>query len=74
VLPADAVIAVHAIGPAEGLILTVDGQDGAELHPGDRVVVRRGAHAVKLLRFSSENFFSTMRQKLHWAIEPLERA
>jgi NAD+ kinase len=73
-LPADARITVHAIGPAEGLILTVDGQDGAELLPGDRVVVRRGPHSVKLLRFKDENFFSTMRQKLHWAIEPVERS
>lgn len=74
VLPITAVIAVHAIGPAEGLILTVDGQDGAELLPGDHVVVRRGPHTVKLVRFKDENFFSTMRQKLHWGIEPTERS
>ncbi|MEO5511041.1 MAG: NAD(+)/NADH kinase [Longimicrobiales bacterium] len=73
VFPADAIITVLAIGPAEGLILTVDGQDGAALNPGDRVVVRRGAHSVKLLRFKDGNFFSTMRQKLHWGIEPAER-
>jgi NAD+ kinase len=74
VLPASAVVAVRAIGPAEGLILTVDGQDGAELRSGDCVVVRRGPHAVKLVRFKDENFFSTMRQKLHWAVEPIERS
>jgi NAD+ kinase len=73
VLPASAVIAVRAIGPAEGLILTVDGQDGEALQSGDRVVVRRGPHAVKLLRFKDENFFSTMRAKLHWGIEAVER-
>jgi NAD+ kinase len=73
VLNATAVVSVRAIGPAEGLILTVDGQDGAELHTGDRVVVRRGPNSVKLLRFHDENFFSTMRTKLHWAVEPVER-
>ncbi len=72
VLAADAVIAVKAVGPADGLILSIDGQDGAELHPGDRVVVRRGQHLVKLVRFKDENFFSTMRQKLHWAVELIE--
>lgn len=74
VLPSSAVVSVRAIGPSEGLILTVDGQDGAELRPGDRVVVRRGPHAVKLVRFKDENFFSTMRSKLHWAVEPVERS
>ncbi len=72
VLPASAVVAVRAVGPAEGLILTVDGQDGAELQPGDRVVVRRGPHSVKLVRFKDANFFSTMRKKLHWALQPAE--
>lgn len=74
VLSASAVVSVRAIGPAEGLILTVDGQDGAELSAGDRVVVRRGPYAVKLVRFKDENFFSTMRTKLHWAVEPAERS
>ena len=74
VLSSSAVVSVRAIGPAEGLILTVDGQDGAELQPGDRVVVRRGETSVRLIRFKDENFFSTMRQKLHWAVEPAERA
>jgi NAD+ kinase len=72
VLPSAAVVSVRAIGPAEGLILTVDGQDGAELNAGDRIVVRRGASSVKLLRFKDENFFSTMRQKLHWGIDPID--
>lgn len=74
VLPVTASIAVRAVGPVEGLILTVDGQDGAQLQGGDRVVIRRGPHTVRLIRFSDENFFSTMRQKLHWGVEPVERA
>jgi NAD+ kinase len=74
VLPSSAIVSVRAIGPAEGLILTVDGQDGAELHPGDRIVVRRGPSSVKLIRFKDENFFSTMRQKLHWAVDPTDGA
>ena len=74
VLPVNASIAVRAVGPVEGLILTVDGQDGAQLQGGDRVVIKRGPHTVRLVRFSDENFFSTMRQKLHWGVEPVERA
>lgn len=74
ILPINASIAVRAVGPVEGLILTVDGQDGAQLQGGDRVLIRRGPHSVKLIRFSDENFFSTMRQKLHWGVEPVERA
>jgi NAD+ kinase len=73
VLPADAEVTVSALTPTEGLMLTVDGQDGAELRPGDCLVIRRGPAAVRLVRFTGQNFFTTLRRKLHWAIEHNER-
>ncbi len=74
VLPAASEIVVEALPPAEELMLTVDGQDGAGVAPGDRMVVRRGAHVVPLVRFAGQNFFSTLRRKLNWALENAERA
>lgn len=73
VLPASAEVTVSALTPTEGLMLTVDGQDGAELRPGDRLVIRRGPAAVRLVRFAGQSFFTTLRRKLHWAIEHNER-
>ena len=73
VLPATAEVTVSALTPTEGLMLTVDGQDGAELRPGDRLVVRRGPVGIRLVRFAGQNFFTTLRRKLHWAIEHNER-
>jgi NAD+ kinase len=69
VLPADAQVSVSALTPVEGLMLTVDGQEGAELRPGARLLVRRGAARVRLVRFAGQSFFGTLRRKLHWAIE-----
>jgi NAD+ kinase len=74
VLPADAQVSVSALTPVEGLIITVDGQEGAELRPGDRLLVRRGAARVRLVRFAGQSFFGTLRRKLHWAIEHDGRA
>jgi NAD kinase len=36
------------------------------MQPGERLVVRRGAHAVKLVRLGDESFFARIRKKLHW--------
>lgn len=69
VLPAEAVIVVEVLTPSEEMILTVDGQEGATLAPGDRVLVRRGSAEVPLVRFPGQSFFSTLRRKLHWGIE-----
>lgn len=73
VLPASSEIVVEALSPTNELILTVDGQDGAGLHPGDRLVVRRGEAVVRLVRFAGQSFFSTLRRKLHWALEHAEQ-
>ncbi len=50
----------------EEVLVSHDGQVGAPLHEGDRVVVSRSPHAVHLIRLGKEGFFSRMRRKLHW--------
>lgn len=65
-VPASTVITVEVLSPSEEMILTVDGQEGVALLPGDRLVVRRGTAMVKLVRLPGQSFFSTLRRKLHW--------
>lgn len=68
VVPASTVVSVEVVSPSEELVLTVDGENGGALHPGDRLLVRRGEAAVPLVRFPGQSFFSTLRRKLHWGI------
>jgi NAD+ kinase len=68
-----AVLTVEPLSPEAELILTIDGQDGERLRPGDRLVIRKGEARVCLVRFPGQNFFSTLRRKLHWSVEPPER-
>jgi NAD+ kinase len=73
VLPMDLEITVTPLSGTTEVILTVDGQDGAGLGHGDRLVVRRGEPTVPLVRFEGQNFFSTLRRKLHWGLEHTDR-
>jgi len=50
------------------LVLTVDGQAGTDLSMGASVVIRQAAARVHLVRFPGQTFFSTLRQKLNWAV------
>lgn len=68
VVPASTEIAVEVLTPSEEIILTIDGQEGATLREGDRIVVRRGSAEVPLVRLPGQSFFSTLRRKLHWGI------
>lgn len=54
-----------AAGELEAM-LTIDGQVGVVLQPGDIVRVRRSEHKARLLRRPSEVFYDRLRQKMSW--------
>jgi NAD+ kinase len=66
VLPAEEHITVEILDTSEELILTIDGQEGAALAPGDRLVVRRADVPLCLVRLPGQTFFDTLRRKLRW--------
>jgi NAD+ kinase len=68
VLPAETRLTLHAFDRAEELVITADGQEAVPLAPDDRVIVQKGAHRVRLVRFPGQTFFQTLRRKLNWAI------
>ncbi|MBV9774856.1 MAG: NAD(+)/NADH kinase [Gemmatimonadetes bacterium] len=73
ILPADETVSVEVLSPSGELIVSIDGQEDTRVTPGERVVVRRSAHPVKLVRFEGQTFFSTLRRKLQWG-DLVERA
>lgn len=52
-------------GPDDGLV-HFDGQLHAELHCGDKVVVKRLEKTVNLLHPSRHSHYAMLREKLHW--------
>jgi NAD+ kinase len=47
-------------------MVTVDGQVGTELVPGETLVVRRAEKPVLIIRLPGTSFFERMRVKLGW--------
>ncbi|UCC81636.1 MAG: NAD(+)/NADH kinase [Gemmatimonadota bacterium] len=66
VLRASAQITLEVVSSPEDLILTIDGQVGSQLKPGDRVVVCKAPEPVRLVRLPGQSFFSLLRRKLKW--------
>jgi NAD+ kinase len=50
--------------------LHCDGQADFPLSEGDRVIVRRAAHYVRLLHPKDHDHFAMLRRKLHWGETP----
>ena len=51
----------------EEVMLTVDGQVGTTVNPGDEIRCRLAEQSIELVDSSSLNFFDVLRQKLKWA-------
>jgi len=52
--------------PEEDVHLTMDGQVGERLHPGDTVEVRKSAAALQLITSPFRNYFEVLREKFRW--------
>jgi len=72
VVPGKEEMTITALERREPLFLTADGQEGGPVAHSDRVVVRMGAFRVPLVRLPEYSFFTTLRQKLSWAVRPLD--
>jgi len=46
------------------VIMTVDGQEGVRLKPGDIVTVKKSAYYANLVKLNDRNFFDVLREKL----------
>jgi NAD+ kinase len=66
VVSPDAEVVIDTTQSSETLMVTVDGQVGTELIPGERLVVRRAESPVLIIRLPGTSFFERMRAKLGW--------
>lgn len=68
VIPSDSHVTIEIQQPSLEVVLTIDGQEGEQLNPGDRLTVRKGDATVPLVRFEGQSFFGTLRRKLNWGV------
>ena len=70
VVSPDAEVVIDTTQSSEALMVTVDGQVGTELIPGEKLVVRRAESPVLIIRQPGNSFFERMRVKLGWGGPP----
>jgi NAD+ kinase len=66
ILPETVTVAVTLDPKAEDVYLTVDGQVGQALQPGDRVEVKCAPRHLRLIRSPRRSHFEILRAKLGW--------
>lgn len=67
VLPDELDIEVGLATPDQkDIFLTLDGQQGFELHDTDRVLLKKSAEHVLMVQSPDKNYFDVLRSKLKW--------
>jgi NAD+ kinase len=65
-LPDNVVVTVRLTSPSEDVSLTLDGQIGFPLEPGDVVSIRKSGFKVKLIKHPTKSYYEILRTKLRW--------
>ena len=66
VLSHDSTVEIIVVERAVGARLVIDGQVGAGVEIGDTIRVRRSPTSVRFIHLPDYDYFSVLRQKLHW--------
>ncbi len=66
VIPGDSSASCVVIESRGEVLLTIDGQEGFPLQPGDRVTVQRSEHSARMIQAASRDFFEVLRTKMGW--------
>jgi NAD+ kinase len=66
VLPGQSRIQVKLLTLGEAVHITLDGQVGCDMEGDDVLEVQKADTPVKLIQAPGKNYYSTLRQKLHW--------
>lgn len=71
VVPASSTVRIVLLGPAPAMAtVTCDGQVSQPIKPGEAVEIRVDEHPLKLLHPPGYQYFSLLRDKLHWGRGP----
>jgi NAD+ kinase len=65
ILPETVTVAV-TLEEAQDVYLTLDGQVGQAMEPGDRVEIRQAPYYLKLVKSPYRSHFEVLRTKLGW--------
>jgi NAD+ kinase len=67
VVPDTSEVVIAGGADSSGLLLSVDGQVGREILPGESIRVIRSEKDVRFIHLPGHSHFAVLRQKLHWS-------
>lgn len=67
IIPDSTHIEIRLEGSPEDMILTLDGQEGFEMDPGDRIFIKKSRNDIKMISFEDQSYFKVLKTRLKWS-------
>jgi len=66
-IPDQTRVAIRLEGSPEDMILTLDGQEGFEIDPGDKIYVEKSRNNIRMISFEEQSYFKVLKTRLQWS-------
>lgn len=66
-IPDSTQVEIHLEGSPEDMILTLDGQEGVQIDPGDKIFIKKSRNSIKMISFEEQSYFKVLKTRLHWS-------
>jgi len=67
IIPDSTKIEIRLEGSPEDMILTLDGQEGFEMDPGDKIFIKKSRNNIKMISFDNQSYFKVLKTRLKWS-------
>jgi NAD+ kinase len=67
IIPDSTRIEIRLEGSPEDMILTLDGQEGFEMDPGDKIYIKKSRNNIKMISFDNQSYFKVLKNRLKWS-------
>jgi len=67
IIPDSTKIEIRLEGSPEDMILTLDGQEGFEMDPGDKIFIKKSRNSIKMISFDNQSYFKVLKTRLKWS-------
>jgi len=67
IIPDAIQIEIRLEGSPEDMVLTLDGQEGFEMDPGDKIFIKKSRNDIKMISFENQSYFKILKTRLKWS-------
>ncbi len=66
-IPDSTRVEIRLQGSPEDMILTLDGQEGFEMDPQDKIFIKKSRNPIRMISFEDDSYFKVLKTRLKWS-------